>query len=145
MKESVSPLRLICSILISVLVAISVGFVLLLVFSALSLSAKDPLSYVMPLSLFTLGFASVICGLLVSLLNRRSDLPTYLLGTLAGAVLVLLLFVISLVPINGNFFFADGVRAAVYIGVVLLSLLGSVIAKPRRKKHAKYTPKRRRR
>lgn len=145
MKDSLSPVKVICRILISALAALAFGFLMLLVFSAVSVSAKDPTAYVKPLSLLALGLASLVCGIAASVTCRKCEIPSYLISTAAGAVLVVALFIFSFLPVSGGFSFGGSVRAAVYGGVVLLSLLGSVVARPRAKKHARYSPRRRRR
>lgn len=146
MKDSLSPVKVICRILISALAALGFGFLMLLVFSAVSVSAKDPTAYVKPLSLLALGLASLVCGIAASVTCRKCEIASYLISTAAGAVLVVALFIFSfLLPVSGGFSFGGAVRAAVYGGVVLLSLLGSVVARPRAKKHARYSPRRRRR
>ena len=145
MKDSLSPVKVLCRIIISALAALAVGFLLLLIFSAVSVSAKDPTAYVKPLSLLALGLASLVCGAAASVLCRRCEIPLYLLSAISGAVLVVALFIFSFLPVSGGFSFGGAVRAGVYGGVVLLSLLGSVVARPRTKKHARYSPRRRRR
>lgn len=145
MKDSLSPVKVICRILISALAALGFGFLMLLVFSAVSVSAKDPTAYVKPLSLLALGLASLVCGIAASVTCRKCEIASYLISTAAGAVLVVALFIFSFLPVSGGFSFGGAVRAAVYGGVVLLSLLGSVVARPRAKKHARYSPRRRRR
>lgn len=145
MKDSLSPVKVICRILISALAALGFGFLMLLVFSAVSVSAKDPTAYVKPLSLLALGLASLVCGIAASVTCRKCEIASYLISTAAGAVLVVALFIFSFLPVSGGLSFGGAVRAAVYGGVVLLSLLGSVVARPRAKKHARYSPRRRRR
>ena len=145
MKDSLSPVKVICRILISALAALGFGFLMLLVFSAVSVSAKDPTAYVKPLSLLALGLASLVCGIAASVTCRKCEISSYLISTAAGAVLVVALFIFSFLPVSGGLSFGGAVRAAVYGGVVLLSLLGSVVARPRAKKHARYSPRRRRR
>lgn len=145
MKDSLSPVKVICRILISALAALGFGFLMLLVFSAVSVSAKDPTAYVKPLSLLALGLASLVCGIAASVTCRKCEIASCLISTAAGAVLVVALFIFSFLPVSGGFSFGGAVRAAVYGGVVLLSLLGSVVARPRAKKHARYSPRRRRR
>ncbi|MBQ8524732.1 MAG: hypothetical protein IJ457_08930 [Clostridia bacterium] len=145
MKDSVSLLRIATGLLISVLTALAGGALILVVLSAISLSARDPLLLVRPLSLAALALSSVICGVTSGILNRRCEIPVYIFGALSGAVLVLIIYILSYLPIGGVVESHGGVRVTVYLGIVLLSLIGSLIAKPRHKKRPKYAPKPRRR
>lgn len=144
MKESPSASKLVITVLISAGIAIVSAVLLLLAFAALSVSAEDPLSLVKPLSLVALGLASVVCGVASSCLNRRSELPCYLLGSISGAVLVVILFSLSFVSIESGTPMSGTLKASVYGGVVVLSLLGALLARPRGRKHARVHIKRRR-
>ena len=143
MRENSSVSRYIISLLISIGIGILTALGLLMLFTFLSLGANDPSALTRPLGVAALGISSIVCGMSAVLINRRSVFPPYLTGTLCGSALVLLLFTVSFVPIgtvspaNGTF------RALSYGAVVLFSLLGSFLARPREKKHARSHMKRR--
>ena len=143
MKENTSVSRYIIKISVSVCIAAVISVLLLMLFAALSLKAEDPSALVLPLSYVTLGIASLVCGICAVLMNRRSIFPYYMTASLAGAVLVLIMFIVSFIPAQGMYTVSDPVRAAMYGAVVTLSLFGGLLARPRAKKHARARMKRR--
>ena len=143
MKETSIVPSVLKSVIIALVTAIVTGVVLMLLSTAAAYQASDPAKLTTPFSFVTLALTSVICGITSARMCKDSDLPVQLTGAFAGSLLVLLIFILSFLPLNGTSNVSGGIRALVYCGVVCLSMLGAMLGKRRGKKRTKYTVKKR--
>lgn len=113
---------------------------LLLLFSAFSLSRTDPAAALRPLSLCALFLSALVCGIVA---GRTSPTPLPA-ALIAGGLYALLLALLSLLPIgDADSALSLPLQIALRLGTLAMSLFGAWIT--RKRKNNRHTYKKRRR
>ncbi len=129
---------------ISLGITLVVSAILLLTVTFVAYKTEDPAVMVKSMSLTVLGVVSAVGGGIASRLCDRDALPPIAFSAICGAVYCLVLFLLTVLPVNSGIEGESVPRIIVYLAVIALFTLGGVIVRPREKKRLPYKKKTRR-
>ena len=124
---------------LSVLFSLVIGVGLLLALCGVAISTEDPAAWTLSLSFTSLGLTSVACGIISSRLCAEEMLGSIPSSALSGAVLSLLLWLLSVIPVGGGTGFSAAVRFVFHLSVILIAAAFGFLFRPREGKRKAYS------
>ena len=141
MNENGTGLVLLKAILIGVLTTVCVGLLLIIVCSAVALGTSDPEAFVVPCGVGALALSVLAGGVVSGVCGERFGIPRLLSSVLVGFFEVILMLILTVLPVKPYVNAGILLRLGVCVGVVMLSMLGGAVARPRKRKPGYYRKK----
>lgn len=113
------------------LLGIAVLLGMSIIMTAVSLGFADPMSAVNVLSYMALGIGALVCGIAALKWDAEQSLLASVIG---GAMYVLILWIVSLFVPRGEVSMPAVWTAVAYAACVIVSLVGGLVARPRRER-----------
>lgn len=122
-------LRFISSTVKAVAVSMCLTLILMLVFSLISITKKNPTEFLQSFAYICLYTSSVVCGYCAAKMHKSKHIP---IAALSGSLFSLLILIISL--FSENEMRASGaMRWFQYLLIILISIVGGVLASPKQR------------
>lgn len=116
---------------VAALITLAFSVILMLIFTYAAYSMNDPGKYVRTFSYIALAMSSLACGFISSKLHTANGIFA---GLISGMLFSAVCFIASLF-FDDRSTVASYISIFVYIGIILLSAIGSVIGNNSRSKH----------
>lgn len=130
---------------LSVIISLAIGVAVLLALCAFAMSTEDPAAWTMPLSLTSLGLTAVACGIISSRICADEIMGSIPSAAVSGAVLSVLLWLLSVIPTDGVSGLSATVRLSAHVLIIVISLTFGFLFRPRENKRKAYNRRIRRR
>ncbi len=145
MKENGGVILFVKTVLFGVLSAAGAALLLIIAGALVSLGSSNPESLVIPIGCGALACSVFVGGVVSGRLGEKVGFSGVATSAVAGVFQVLLMFLLTVLPVEPFMNPNSLLRLGIYTLVVLLSLLGGVIGRPRERKHSHYPKKHKRR
>lgn len=134
--EESSPRAWILHLGKSLLITLSAGLGILLVFSLIAYFYTDPNPLILPLALSGAGLTALISGVITVKIHGHAAL---ICGLLSGSLLLCIMMLLSLFFTKEGLGYSTGVSCLLHTGVPILSVIGAYLGLPKKalKKHRK--------